>query len=62
MGLFSGTEDPDVFALTPAHSKRLLIWLHKQIETYESKFGEIDTNIPSPIVSPIQPDDLSEGK
>ncbi len=56
--LFSDSENPDVYALTPAHSKRLLMWLSTQIATYEQKFGEIDTNIPSPIVSPIQPEDL----
>jgi hypothetical protein len=59
VALLSGGEVAN-YMLTPAHTKRLLISLNTQIKNYEQKFGEIDTNIPSPIPSPIQSSDLNK--
>ena len=57
--LLSGNEVAN-YMLTPAHAKRFLMSLHTQIRNYEQKFGEIDTNIPPLIPSPIKPSDLNK--
>jgi hypothetical protein len=59
VGIFSGKEH-ELYALTPSHTKRLAIWLTGQVESYEKQFGTIDTNLPKPIESPIQPEDLKK--
>lgn len=59
LGIFSGG-NPEVYTLTPAHMKRLQIWINRQITDYEKQFGEIDPGLPSPIQSPIQASDLTD--
>ena len=34
------------FSATPKHAKRIYLLLKQQIESYESKFGEIKTKLP----------------
>jgi len=53
LSFFSGAEH-DVYALTPAHAKRLALWLGAQIDAYEKQFATIDANLPKPIQSPFQ--------
>lgn len=36
------------FSATPKHAKRIYLLLKQQIEQYESKFGEIKTQLPDP--------------
>jgi hypothetical protein len=59
LGLFSGA-DVEMYALTPAHAKRLAIWIAAQVKVYEGQFGEIDANLLKPTVSPIQFTDPSQ--
>ena len=47
------------FATTPRIAKSIAIFLSKQIENYEKKFGEIDMTMPL-IPSPIQTSDLGD--
>lgn len=61
LGFFSGA-DVEMYAFTPAHAKRLAIWMNAQIGSYEKQFGEIDANLLKPTVSPIQFTDPSENK
>lgn len=51
----------DSFATTPQTMKSIAIWMNKQIEEYEKKFGEINMATPE-IESPIQIADLNSGK
>jgi hypothetical protein len=59
LGLFSGL-DVEMYALAPAHAKRLAIWMAAQVKAYEAQFGEIDANLLKPTVSPIQFTDPSQ--
>ncbi len=61
LGMFSGSTT-DVYTLTPAHTKRLLLWLGGQVANYEKQFGEINANLPSPTKSPIQISDLKDSE
>ena len=59
LGLFSGL-DVEMYALTPAHTKRLVICMTAQVKAYEAQFGEIDANLLKPTISPIQFTDPSQ--
>ncbi|OGI68025.1 hypothetical protein A2738_00420 [Candidatus Nomurabacteria bacterium RIFCSPHIGHO2_01_FULL_42_15] len=49
----------DSFATTPRVMKSISIWISKQVENYEKKYGVIDTT-PEAVVSPIQASDLGK--
>ncbi len=49
----------DSFATTPRNMKSISMWMNKQIEEYEKKFGEIDMTPPQ-IISPLQVSDLEK--
>lgn len=49
----------DSFATTPRQMKNIAIWMNKQVEEYEKKFGEIDMNPPQ-VLSPLQVSDLGK--
>ena len=59
LGLFSGL-DVEMYALAPAHAKRLAIWMAAQVKAYEGQFGDIDANLLKPTISPIQFSDPSQ--
>lgn len=61
IGMMSG-EDIQTYTFSPSHAKRFSIWIAGIVQNYEKEFGEIDTNSPKPIVSPIQPTDVNPGK
>ncbi len=62
LGLSSGAQ-PAIYALTPAHTKRLLQYLTHEIAQFEKVHGEIKAEWNPNIVSPVQninpPDSLS---
>ena len=35
-----------MYVLSPKHAKRIMLLLEKQINEYESKFGELETTLP----------------
>ncbi len=47
----------DSYATTPQVMKSIALWVNGQVQSYESKFGEIDMTPPQ-IQSPIQIADL----
>ncbi|HWC57860.1 MAG TPA: DUF3467 domain-containing protein [Candidatus Paceibacterota bacterium] len=55
--LTSGTELTP-FATSPQVAKSIALWLSKNVQDYESRFGEINMNAHL-IQSPFQPDTLS---
>ncbi len=60
VSLISG-KNLDTYALTPQIMKSISRWMNGQVETYESKYGEINME-PAPIQSPIQSNDLKKGE
>ena len=60
MAISSG-QTAAVFALTPAHAKRLMQMLSNNISKYEKQFGELKTEWSSDMPSPIQISDISNG-
>jgi len=61
MAITSGNA-ASVFALTPAHAKRLIQMLSHKILEYEKQFGEIKTEWKNKIVSPIQFSDIKNSR
>ena len=53
MGLSTGDQGT-LYALTPAHTKRLQQYLQHQITEYEKEHGEITAEWKPNIVSPVQ--------
>jgi hypothetical protein len=53
MGLSSGSQ-AHIFSLTPAHAKRLLLYLTYEITEFEKKNGTIETTWIPHVKSPIQ--------
>ena len=53
MGLSSGAQ-AQIYALTPAHAKRLLQYLTHEIKNFEEQHGEITAQWDPNIVSPVQ--------
>lgn len=53
MGLATGNQGT-LYALTPAHAKRLRQYLEHQIGEYEKEHGEITAEWKPNIVSPVQ--------
>lgn len=53
MGLSSGTQ-ANIYSLTPEHAKRLMQYLSHEINTYETKHGEIKAEWNSSVPSPVQ--------
>ena len=53
LGLSSG-DDASVYALSPAHIKRLRDYLAHEITQYEKEHGEIEAKWNPSIVSPVQ--------
>ena len=51
----------DSFAATPQIMKSISVWMNKQVEDYEKKFGVIDMTPPD-IQSPLQIADLKDSK
>lgn len=56
---FTSGNSLDSFATTPQVMKSISIWMNKQMEDYEKKFGVIDMTPPD-IVSPLQASDLKK--
>ena len=54
MGMSSG-EQAQIYSLTPAHAKRLKLYLEHELKEYEKQFGTIDTDWNPHVQSPIQP-------
>ncbi len=59
--MFSGTSNV-VFALSPAHVKRLQIALTYYVTEHEKEYGAIAAEWPPKVTSPIQPYDLPAAK
>jgi hypothetical protein len=55
-------EHVTAYGTTPQHMKRLMLMLNARIKDYESEYGEIKTEWPLNVVSPIQPVDLTNPK
>lgn len=53
VGISSGTQ-AQVYAISPAHAKRLAQYLEHELKEYEQKHGKITANWSPNIVSPVQ--------
>ena len=53
MGLSSGAQ-AQIYALSPAHAKRLQQYLDHEIKNFEEKHGEITAEWNPNVVSPVQ--------
>ena len=53
-GIGSG-DQAQVYAITPAHAKRLQQYLTYELKTFEEKYGEIPAKWDPSVVSPLQP-------
>lgn len=53
MGITSGNQG-QIYALSPAHLKRLKQYIEHEIKNYEEKYGEITAEWSPNVVSPIQ--------
>ena len=53
LGISSGSQ-AQIYALSPAHAKRLQQYLEHEIQNFESKHGEITAEWNPNVVSPVQ--------
>ncbi len=53
VGMLSGAQ-AQVYALTPAHAKRLVQKLQYDLKEFEAKFGDIKADWNPNVVSPVQ--------
>lgn|GEM_PF-346431 len=53
LGMSSGSQ-AQIYALSPAHTKRLKQYLDHEIENYEEKHGEITAEWNPNVISPVQ--------
>lgn len=53
MGMSSGAQ-AQIYALSPAHAKRLKQYLEHEIDSFEKKHGEITAEWNPNVVSPVQ--------
>jgi hypothetical protein len=53
MGVSSGAQ-AQIFALSPAHTKRLKQYLEHELKTFEEQYGTIEAEWDPKIVSPLQ--------
>lgn len=61
MGVQTG-EEGAIFALTPAHAKRLAQHIAHAITLYEKQYGEIKAQWSPMVKSPIQPRHKNDGE
>jgi len=53
LGISSGSQ-AQIYALSPAHTKRLLQYLEHELKNFEEKHGEVTAEWNPNVVSPVQ--------